>query len=273
MSDPKEIIEFTNELLVPAATDSLKTFYEAYINGEDIGIEEKTDSTPASQADKETERILRELIIEKFPEHGIIGEEFDHHNAEAEFVWILDPLDGTREFLAKKPGCFGSLIALMRDGLPVFGTVIDPLYDKVWMSDRVSDEHVSFEVIDVEDAVFASTNPQGMFDDDNQIEAIANFVKDSREFRTELNCIGFVQIIEGNVDVAVEANLALHDIAALLPVLLNANMSVLDLHGNDYNDVAFDLPLAAEQKFDVIAARDEALAWEVFEKMKVKRAA
>ena len=273
MTDPKQIIEFTQELLIPAATDSLKTFYEAYIAGKDIGVEEKSDETPASRADKETEQVLRELIIEKFPEHGIIGEEFEAHNPESEFVWILDPLDGTREFLAKKPGCFGSLIALMRDGLPVFGAVIDPLYDKIWMSDRVNDEHVSLDVIDANQAVFACTNPQGMFQQDYQLEAMANFVKDSQEFRTELNCIGFVQLVDGNVDVAIEANLALHDIAALLPVLLNAGMTVIDLHGNDYNDVAFELPLASQQKFDVIAARDEALAWEVFEQMKVRQAA
>lgn len=273
MTDPKQIIDFASELLVPAVIESLKTFYDAYMNGEDIGVESKSDDTPASRADRETEKIMRDLITETFPDHGIIGEEFDALNPEAEFVWILDPLDGTREFLGKKPGCFGSLMALLRDGLPVFGVVVDPLYEKVWSSDRVSDEHVSFDVIEVSDAVFACTNPQGMFKDDGHLAVMTGFVKNSSEFRTELNCIGFVQLVEGNVDVAVENDLALHDVAALIPVLLNAGMSVIDLHGNDYNDAAFELPLAASQKFSIIAARDEALAWAVYDQLKMAKAA
>lgn len=269
--DPQEIISFALDYMVPAASQSLKDFYEAYVDGDDIGIETKADTTPASQADKQTERILRDLIEERFPDHGIIGEEFDNTNLDAELIWVLDPLDGTREFLAKKPGFFGSLIALLRNGLPVFGAVADPLYDKVWHSTQeISIDYFGAPVLS--DLVVSCTGPDTMFPDPVQKKIIDHIRDTALEFRTGLNCNGFAQICDGHVDMAIETDLALHDIAALIPVLSNADVTIIDFDGNDYADYTFDIPQAIDRKYSIIASSNKKLAYEIQQQMQKKAA-
>ena len=99
-----EYLKFIEDVLIPQAGDSIRAFYQKYCDGIDIGIEIKSDDSLASFADRETEKRLRELIINQYPDHGIWGEEFGAYQTDRDYIWVLDPLDGTREVLAKKPG-------------------------------------------------------------------------------------------------------------------------------------------------------------------------
>ncbi len=89
-------------------------------------VESKADATPVTIADRLAEEKLRGLIGREFPRHGVIGEEFGETNPGAEYVWILDPIDGTKSFVAGVP-LFGTLIALLRNGEPLVGVISNPI--------------------------------------------------------------------------------------------------------------------------------------------------
>ncbi|CAN0493272.1 unnamed protein product, partial [Laminaria digitata] len=100
-------------------------------------IETKDDASPVTHADREAEAVMRERINATFPDHGILGEEHGAERTDAEFVWVLDPIDGTRAFVNGIP-LFATLIALVRDGIPVLGLNAFPALNERWLA--TSDE-------------------------------------------------------------------------------------------------------------------------------------
>src|SRR5689334_22112779 len=97
-----------------------------------IAIEDKRDLTPVTIADREAETAMRRLIEARFPEHGILGEEHGRTRPDAEYVWLLDPIDGTKSFISGIP-LFGTLIALTRNGRPVLGVIDQPISRERWV--------------------------------------------------------------------------------------------------------------------------------------------
>ncbi|MCZ6482912.1 MAG: histidinol phosphate phosphatase, partial [Alphaproteobacteria bacterium] len=87
-----------------------------------VAVETKADTSPVTAADREAEAAMRERIETAYPDHGVIGEEFGPVRADAEFVWVLDPIDGTKSFISGKP-LFGTLIGLVHDGAPILGVI------------------------------------------------------------------------------------------------------------------------------------------------------
>ena len=91
-----------------------------YFGSRDMGLELKSDASPVTLADRGAEKVMREMIARRFPEHGIIGEEFGTERGDAEYVWVLDPVDGTKSFILGVP-LFGTLIGLLHRGRPIVG--------------------------------------------------------------------------------------------------------------------------------------------------------
>ncbi len=87
-------------------------------------------------ADKFAEEKMRELIIKEFPSHGIIGEEFGNYNSDAEYVWVLDPIDGTKSFISGALS-FGTLIALLKNGKPIIGVINHPILNEFLIGDNL----------------------------------------------------------------------------------------------------------------------------------------
>ncbi len=94
-------------------------------------VEDKADQSPVTKTDRECEALMRDMIAARFPDHGIYGEEYGAENTDAEFVWVLDPIDGTKSFISGKP-LFGTLIGLMQGGAPLLGVMDNPALDEVW---------------------------------------------------------------------------------------------------------------------------------------------
>ena len=101
-------------------------------------IETKDDASPVTIADKEIERFIRDRIAQTYPEHGIIGEEGEDKSAQSPYCWVIDPIDGTKAFIAGKP-TFTTLVGLMVDGVPTHGVVSQPVEQKRWSA---SDEYI-----------------------------------------------------------------------------------------------------------------------------------
>ena len=250
-----EYLNFIETTLIPQANECLYTFYQKYCDGVNINIETKSDNSPASLADRETEKILRDLIMKQYPDHGIWGEEFGAYKIDNDTIWILDPLDGTLEFLAKKPSCFGILIGLLHQGKAIAGAIADPINNSVFLSNQPPiTEQIKSTMLS--DSIVACTNPDSMFES-CFVQALKDNVK---TITLALNCMGFTSVIKGSVDAIIENRLRLHDIAPVLPVLINAGITVLDLEGNNYTNIRFDVSQAATQKYGVIATRSPDLA-------------
>jgi len=258
----EELLKFTRDRLLPAADEIISNSYDAYCKGDDIGVETKSDNTPATNADREAEKALRSMILNHYPHHGIQGEEFGAHNPDSDWIWVLDPLDGTREFLAKAPGNFGILIGLLYKGQTCLGAVSDPVNCKHWLSGI---SNATGDTNKLENSIVACTNPEGMFETPTLRQGILSVKVKAQEIKTGLNCLGFAMVVDGIFDAAIENNLKAHDLIPLLPVMLNAGISVVDLDGNDYAKMRFDTNDAFTGRYGVVAAMSQSLIDEILD--------
>src|SRR3954470_15187321 len=123
--DP-DLLELAQQL-ADAAGAVIRRHFRAGLDADD-----KEDHSPVTIADREAEAVMRELLAARAPGHGIIGEEHGRENADAELVWVLDPIDGTKAFLTGKP-LFGTLIGLLHHGVPVLGIIDQPVIGDRWV--------------------------------------------------------------------------------------------------------------------------------------------
>ncbi len=131
------VIDFTAFIgrLATASGETILPFFRT-----SLGVENKNtghDLDPVTEADRAAEAVMRRMIKENFPQHGIVGEEFGSERADAEYVWVLDPIDGTKSFIAGFP-IWGTLIALMHNGTPVFGMMHQPYIGERFSGDSGS---------------------------------------------------------------------------------------------------------------------------------------
>ncbi|HAB16812.1 MAG TPA: histidinol-phosphatase, partial [Verrucomicrobiales bacterium] len=105
-----------------------------YFGQADVGVEQKADDTPVTLADREAEAAMRRWLAQRFPSHGIVGEEHGNEREDAEFVWVLDPIDGTKSFITAVP-LFTTLIGLLHEGRPVLGAIHQPVLQQLMIGD------------------------------------------------------------------------------------------------------------------------------------------
>src|SRR5712692_4648231 len=113
--------------LADAAGEAIRPYFR-----QPLAVDDKPDLSPVTVADRAAEMAMRRLIAERCPTHGIIGEEFGPERADAEFVWVLDPIDGTKSFISGVP-LFGTLIALAYRGRPILGIIDQPVSRERWI--------------------------------------------------------------------------------------------------------------------------------------------
>lgn len=224
-----------------------------------FGLEAKEDLSPVTLADREAEEAMRRLILAERPMDGIIGEEFGVREGSSGRQWVLDPIDGTRAFIAGRP-IFGTLIALIEDGWPLLGIIDQPIIGERWLgvtgrptlfNGKPAQARVCREL---KGAILGTTSP-ALFDDD-QLHAFEHL--DAAVMSTVLggDCYNYGCVASGWLDIVVEAGLKLHDFAALVPVVEGAGGRMCDWQGD---------PLHAGSKGEVIAAGDPARIEEILE--------
>lgn len=199
-------------------------------------IEVKPDGSPVTVADKECERRLRELIRAKYPAHGIIGEEFGVENGDAEFVWILDPIDGTKSFIPRVP-LYGILFGVLHHGKPLLGVIDQPV-----LRERVAgDGRVTLfngkptrirEVTTLGDALLLTTDIGNV----RKAHGEPGFrrLEDAVSvFRTWGDCYGHLMVAAGRADIMADPMLNAWDLLPLIPILTGAGAKVTDWEGRD----------------------------------------
>ncbi|WP_404382027.1 histidinol-phosphatase [Caenispirillum salinarum] len=199
-----------------------------------LDIDDKADDSPVTAADRGAEEAMRAVIAETFPDHGIIGEEFEAVNPDAEHVWVLDPIDGTKAFITGKPS-FGTLIALLKDGRPWLGVIDQPIIGERWIgaaghgTTLNGTPAATRDIGRVDAAALYATAPEMFMGED--WPTFQRLYKRVKLPRYGADCYAYGLLASGFVDIVCEADLKLHDWAAVVPVVENAGGRVTDWTG------------------------------------------
>ena len=196
-----------------------------------LGVENKSRSggfDPVTAADRAAESAMRALIKRTFPEHGVIGEELGADRPDAEYVWVLDPIDGTKSFICGLPA-WGTLIALTRGGVPIYGMMHQPFTREHFSGDGrgayyrgpAGDRALQVRpCAELGDAIMLTTSPLLMNEPDRQ--AFRRVEKEVRLSRYGGDCYAYCVLAAGHVDLLIETELKPHDVLALIPIIEGA---------------------------------------------------
>jgi myo-inositol-1(or 4)-monophosphatase len=183
---------------------------------------------PVTAADHAAENAMRGLIRRTFPEHGIVGEEFGADRPEAEYVWVLDPIDGTKSFMSGMPA-WGTLIALTRFGEPVFGMMNQPFIGERFSGDGMAAHYKGpagerdlrvRACATLAEAVLFTTSPLLMKEADRR--AFGKVERVARLSRYGGDCYAYCMVAAGHVDLVIETELKPYDILPLVPIITGA---------------------------------------------------
>lgn len=250
---PLEIIDFA-EFMADEARKISRLYYRSQ-----MGVETKEDKSPVTEADRKIEDTMRKLVQNNFSKHGVYGEEFGQSNENAEYKWVIDPIDGTKSFISGRP-VFGTLISLVHNAKPVLGIIDQPVIDERWIGvngvTKFNGKQVNTRSgMNVGSSIFAVTSPL-VFND--RAKFIAERLASEAAFTIYGgDCYSYGQLAMGLVDIVIESNLKPYDFCALVPIIENAGGVITDWRGN-----AVDMNSAG----DVVACGDARLHKQLLEK-------
>jgi inositol-phosphate phosphatase/L-galactose 1-phosphate phosphatase/histidinol-phosphatase len=220
MTDYQKLFaDFVNEACDIAGQVTLNYFRK------EIPIDDKQDKSPVTQADREIEQRLRDLIGKTFPNHGIIGEEFGVTNDKAEFVWIIDPIDGTRAFMTGKP-LFGTIIGLMHNGKPTVGAINQAYTKERWfgIADQLATHNNQPIKVASPRKLEASrlyTGSPDMFRGED-FENYLSLCRSAKWPQYGCDCYAYGLLAMGWTDLVVEKRLKIYDVAGVIPIITGA---------------------------------------------------
>lgn len=201
-----------------------------------ISVDQKKDNSPVTIADKKAEELMREAILKTYPDHGIIGEEFEAHKGKSEYTWVLDPIDGTKSFICGTVN-FGTLIALLRNGEPILGVFNQPILNEFLLGDNDT-AHLNKEIVSLRncnrlsDAILLTTEHLNIekYQDAKKFDSLIHKVKFYRGWG---DCYGYYLLSTGFADIMIDPIMSFWDIAAVVPIVKGAGGIITDYHGND----------------------------------------
>lgn len=244
-------LDFLHMLADAASSQTLPRFRSgtAVVNKQQGGFD------PVTEADRAAEAAIRALITEHFPEHGIMGEEYGNERLDHEYLWVIDPIDGTRAFISGLP-VWGTLIGLYRNGRAVLGLMDQPFTGERYLADRDGAHYVGPHGVKgpvavrscagLSDATLFTTSPH-LFSGGREtayraVESRVNL------FRYGCDCYAYTLVAAGHADLAIECGLAPYDIGGLIRIIEAAGGIVTDWQGG-----------RPEQGGDILAAGSAAV--------------
>lgn len=202
-----------------------------------LAADDKADDSPVTLADRQAEETLRAILSAATPEFGIIGEEFAPHHEGAKYVWVIDPIDGTRAFMTGRPS-FTTLLALLEDGVPVLGLIDQPVLRERWqgggtLKTRFSSPYGGVvgprDTVRLAQAELSATTPE-MFKGED-ITRFEHLQHAARRVYWGGDAYAFGLLALGQIDLVAETHLKLWDWAPLVPVIEAAGGVVTDWSG------------------------------------------
>jgi len=218
-------------LLSNESANIIKRYFRTSVN-----VESKPDFSPVTIADKLAEEKMREIIAKEFPSHGIIGEEFGNNNSDAEYVWVIDPIDGTKSFISGALS-FGTLIALLKNGRPIIGVINHPILNELLIGDNqiclLNEKKVKIrDCFLINQATLLTTDHLniGKYQNQNKFDELTEKVK---LYRNWGDCYGYYLMATGFADIMVDPIMSVWDSMSLIPIINGAGGIITDYQGND----------------------------------------
>jgi len=232
-ADFAEFALFARELALAARRETLR-----YLS-RDIAVTDKGHDSlfdPVTDADRAAEIAMRRFISERFPDHGVVGEECAEKAASSHFTWSLDPIDGTRSYMCGLP-TWTTLIALLQDDDPVLGLIDAPRLDEIYIGD--GDEVAMIQngeksrlstsgCTRIAEVRFSTTDP---FLFGHTASALQPILRTVRVTRYGHDGYAYARLAAGDIDLVIECSLKPHDYTALIPVVRGAGGHFGDWHG------------------------------------------
>ena len=234
-------VPFLHELAETAATQARPMFRRR------PAIENKADDSaddgigdglnPVTAADRDAEAAMRRLINERYPSHGILGEEYGAENLDADWVWVLDPIDGTRGFICGIP-LWGTLIGLRHEGEAVLGMISQPMLNERFFGSADGSTYwtggnetpLRTRLCEtIESAQISTTDPR-LFTTDER-PRYDRVEKKAKLARYGYDCYAHAMVALGQIDCVIEAGVAAHDIEPIAPVIAGAGGRVTNWSG------------------------------------------
>jgi inositol-phosphate phosphatase/L-galactose 1-phosphate phosphatase/histidinol-phosphatase len=221
--------------------------------GQHGDVEAKGDASPVTQADKAAEHAMRALIESEFPDHGMYGEEYGQTGTDKKYVWVIDPIDGTRAFIAGKKE-WGTLIALCENGVPILGILNQPVTGERWVGTMGQPTTYNGQPIrtrpwpTLAQAVISTTSKNYF----TPVEA-KQFVALAEQCAAVIedgDCYAYGLLARGARDIVVDAGLKPYDILALVPIIEGAGGKISGWDGT---------PVTLTHYANVIASGDASL--------------
>lgn len=260
---PTEFIRFAQEL-ADASRALIRSRFRR--NAE---VEMKPDNTPVTATDLEVETLIRGMIADRYPTHGVIGEEHPASAASADHVWVIDPIDGTRSFIAGRP-VFGTLIALTVDTVPVLGVVDIPITQERWVGAKGHATLLNGKAASTRKcpatagAILLATSPEYL--DGDAARPFANVADAARFTIYDAGTQAYGLVASGHADMMIAARYGIVDYLAAVPVIEGAgglmrdwNGAPLTLHSGDRFVAVGDAGLLPETL--ELLARAETKGW------------
>jgi histidinol-phosphatase len=202
-----------------------------------LAIHTKADATPVTEADVQSEQAIRAILTERFPSYGFYGEETGQESMDAESIWLVDPIDGTKSFVRECP-FFSTQIALMRAGRLVLGVSSAPAYGEMAWAEESKGAHMNgrpihvSKVADLGGAIVSSGNLKTLARSPawgryGELIGRVNRIRGYGDF------VHYHLLARGSLDVVIESDVGILDIAALTVIVREAGGTFTDLQGND----------------------------------------
>ncbi len=243
MAQPQfdELLAFANDV-ADLSGQAILPFFRRSISVENKG--NCGDFDPVTAADKAAEQAIVAAVSKRWPAHGILGEEFGAHRGDADMVWVVDPIDGTRSFIMGYP-TWGTLIGLLGNKTPVLGVMDQPFTGERFWSSRTASHHSDAsgreyqlktrECAGLENAIASTTHP-GLFEPGLEQDGFGDIKARAQMTRYGGDCYQYCMLAAGMIDVVIEAGLKSYDIAALIPIIERAGGRVSTWTGKSATD-------------------------------------
>ncbi|MGQ3215697.1 inositol monophosphatase family protein [Shinella sp.] len=220
--------------MADAAADVIRPHFRQRLK-----IDAKADASPVTIADRDAEATMRQMIEAQFPDHGIRGEEFGVCRADAEWVWVLDPIDGTKSFVSGSLA-FGTQIALLHCGEPVLGMINQPITRERWLGlpgapATLNGDPIRSSATTALDQAILYTSALEQFDRQRH-DCFAALAAKVHFTRFSHDCYAAGLLALGGIDLLVESNVFDYDILPQMPIVLGAGGVVTDWKGRSLTD-------------------------------------
>ncbi|MXV79011.1 inositol-phosphate phosphatase, partial [Candidatus Poribacteria bacterium] len=222
------------------ALDAAKNAEEillSYYNADTLNVEFKPDKTPVTRADTEAEKVIRETIKQTFPDHGFLGEEYGIEKGDSPYVWIIDPIDATKNYIRKIP-IFGTQIALMKDNELILGVSNAPLLNELLYAEVDKGAFLNSKPIKVSEVSQPSDamvchGGLNWFIEKGTFAGVYDLIKVAARTRGFGDFYSYHLVASSRADVVIEAAISIWDIAAITVIVREAGGCVTDIQGKE----------------------------------------